>query len=129
VRKPEWRSDRDCRTATAPTTAGSGTDNCRLQVCAAVNGDGLTSAETRRSGDRNNSRTHVNSGACCGSACRANTRQNTSLEVRTRINDDRLTCSKVGHIGDFDVCRAGGEAADSVVADCNRKSVQLLSLS
>ena len=61
---------------------------------------------------------------------RANRRDDGGLDVRARVDRDRLAGDEARHAGHLDVAsRRPAEAADSVVADCSRKSVQLLSAS
>ena len=57
---------------------------------------------------RNNGRAHIGGGARGGGAWRANRRDDGGLEVRARINHNRLAGVKIRHAGDFDIGRTGG---------------------
>ena len=93
VRKSERRRDSDCHAA----KPCDGSDDRRLNVRAAIYGDGLTVAEPHRSGNRNNGGTHCGGGAHRGAAGRANRRDDAGFEVRTLVNPDGLAGAETCH--------------------------------
>lgn len=104
VRIFERSGDGDCGGA----SKGGGGHNCRFRVRATVDGDVLASAEAYRAADRDDGSAHLDGGSRHGGACRANRRDDGSLDVRACIDHNSLAGFKACHIGNFDVARTHG---------------------